>query len=47
MKMKTIAEYVKDDRTRALLEKIGVDYLQGYQISRPAPLDSEPSVSHT
>jgi diguanylate cyclase (GGDEF)-like protein/PAS domain S-box-containing protein len=46
MQMKTIAEYVKDDRTRALLEKIGVDYLQGYQISRPAPLDSEPSVSH-
>ncbi|MFO8042951.1 MAG: GGDEF domain-containing phosphodiesterase, partial [Alkalispirochaeta sp.] len=41
MNMKTIAEYVKDDRTRALLEKIGVDYLQGYQISRPTPLDSE------
>lgn len=41
MNMKTIAEYVKDERTRALLEKIGVDYLQGYQISRPTPLDSE------
>ncbi len=45
MNMKTIAEYVKDNRTRTLLEKIGVDYLQGYQISRPAPLDSEFSIS--
>ncbi|HKK48527.1 MAG TPA: EAL domain-containing protein [Alkalispirochaeta sp.] len=44
MNMKTIAEYVKDDRTRTLLEKIGVDYLQGYQISRPTPLDSEYSM---
>ncbi len=47
MNMKTIAEYVKDDRTRALLEKIGVDYLQGYQISRPTPLDSEFSILQT
>ncbi|MEX2442083.1 MAG: EAL domain-containing protein [Alkalispirochaeta sp.] len=47
MNMKTIAEYVKDDRTRTLLERIGVDYLQGYQISRPAPLDSEFLVSST
>ncbi len=44
MNMKTIAEYVKDDRTRALLENIGVDFLQGYQISRPTPLDSEFSI---
>jgi EAL domain-containing protein (putative c-di-GMP-specific phosphodiesterase class I) len=39
MNMKTIAEYVKDERTQTKLEEIGVDYLQGYQIARPAPLD--------
>lgn len=38
MGMKTIAEYVKDARTRQILEEIGVDYLQGYEISEPAPL---------
>lgn len=36
--MKTIAEYVKDDRIRKLLEDMGVDYLQGYQIAMPEPL---------
>ncbi len=41
MNMKTIAEYVKDQRTRAKLEEIGVDFLQGYQIARPAPLDTD------
>jgi diguanylate cyclase (GGDEF)-like protein/PAS domain S-box-containing protein len=39
MGMKTIAEYVKDQKTREMLESIGVDYLQGYEIARPAPLD--------
>mgnify|MGYP006275159441 CR=1 FL=1 len=41
MNMKTIAEYVKDERTQTKLEEIGVDYLQGYQIARPAPLDPQ------
>lgn len=36
--MKTIAEYVENDRVRALLEQIGVDYGQGYGIAKPAPL---------
>lgn len=36
--MKTIAEYVKDDATRKMVETIGVDYMQGYGISKPAPL---------
>jgi len=38
MGMKTIAEYVKDARTRQILEEMGVDYLQGYEISKPTPL---------
>ena len=45
MNMKTIAEYVKDQRTRAKLEEIGVDFLQGYQIARPAPLDTDEPIS--
>lgn len=36
--MKTIAEYVKDERIQKLLEEIGVDFLQGYQIAKPSPL---------
>jgi diguanylate cyclase (GGDEF)-like protein/PAS domain S-box-containing protein len=38
MGMKTIAEYVKDERIQRILEEMGVDYLQGYQIAKPAPL---------
>ncbi|TVR73021.1 MAG: GGDEF domain-containing response regulator [Spirochaetaceae bacterium] len=38
MKMKTIAEFVKDAATRRILEEIGVDYLQGYEIAKPSPL---------
>lgn len=37
--MKTVAEFVEDERTLKLLRKIGVDYAQGYGIGRPAPLD--------
>jgi diguanylate cyclase (GGDEF)-like protein/PAS domain S-box-containing protein len=39
MGMKTIAEYVKDARTRRILEEMGVDYLQGYEIAKPGPLE--------
>ncbi|MCG8481000.1 MAG: EAL domain-containing protein [Spirochaetales bacterium] len=38
MGMKTIAEYVTDEKTRERLEQIGVDYLQGYEIARPSPI---------
>lgn len=38
MGMKTIAEYVKDARTRQILEEMGVDFLQGYEIAKPSPL---------
>nr|MDA3950118.1 EAL domain-containing protein [Spirochaeta sp.] len=36
--MKTIAEFVKDERIQRILEEMGVDYLQGYQIAKPSPL---------
>lgn len=38
MGLKIIAEYVEDDKIIALLRKMGVDYGQGYGISRPKPL---------
>ena len=34
----TIAEFVETDATIAQLREIGVDYMQGFGISRPAPL---------
>jgi EAL domain-containing protein (putative c-di-GMP-specific phosphodiesterase class I) len=36
---RTIAECVEDDATRHLLERYGVDYVQGHLIGRPAPLE--------
>ncbi|MCP4295030.1 MAG: EAL domain-containing protein [Proteobacteria bacterium] len=39
MDMKTIAEFVENDQILAELEKIGVNYAQGYQIDKPRPLD--------
>ena len=38
MSLKIIAEYVEDDKIIALLTKMGVDYGQGYGISKPRPL---------
>lgn len=38
MGKKTIAEFVADVETVCLLERIGVDYAQGYHIGRPGPL---------
>jgi len=37
--MKTVAEFVENDKTLKLLREIGVDFAQGYGIARPAPLD--------
>lgn len=34
----TIAEYVTDEATLALLKRLGVDLVQGYAIDRPRPL---------
>jgi diguanylate cyclase (GGDEF)-like protein len=40
MGKRTIAEYVENDRIRALMAEIGVDYVQGYGVEKPRPLDS-------
>lgn len=42
MGKKTIAEFVENDDILALLQKIGVDYAQGYGISKPVPIDEVP-----
>ncbi len=38
MGMKTIAEFVENDETKATLKTIGVNYAQGYGIGKPEPL---------
>jgi len=40
MGMQTIAEFVRDDSIRKLLEEMGVDYAQGYAIAKPSPIDA-------
>ncbi|WP_151670156.1 ammonium transporter [Nitrincola schmidtii] len=44
MGLKTIAEFVEDSATLDILRQIGVDYVQGYHIGRPEPLESLNSV---
>ncbi|MEW6765754.1 MAG: EAL domain-containing protein [Pseudomonadota bacterium] len=39
LNMHSIAEWVEDDETGAVLTEHGVNYLQGYGLHRPAPLD--------
>ena len=40
MDMQTIAEFVQCDQSVELLDELGVDFVQGYGIGMPAPLDS-------
>ncbi len=40
MGLKTVAEYVESDQTRALLRQIGVDYVQGNGVHCPEPLET-------
>lgn len=44
MGLKTIAEFVEDAATLDTLRQIGVDYVQGYFLGRPEPLESLNSV---
>ena len=37
--MQTIAEFVGNDVIKGMLKEIGVDYVQGYGIGKPQPLD--------
>ncbi len=39
MGKKTIAEFVENDAVLEKLTEIGVDYVQGYGIDRPHPLE--------
>jgi diguanylate cyclase (GGDEF)-like protein len=40
MGLKTVAEYVESDRILALLQQMGMDYVQGSWIHKPEPLES-------
>jgi diguanylate cyclase (GGDEF)-like protein len=40
MGLQTIAEFVEDNAMRDRLEDIGVDFVQGYGIGKPEPLDA-------
>ncbi|MEQ8938783.1 MAG: EAL domain-containing protein, partial [Gammaproteobacteria bacterium] len=39
MGMATIAEFVENDEILRLLQEIGVDYVQGYGIAKPRPIE--------
>ncbi|MBO1255890.1 EAL domain-containing protein [Alteromonas sp. 5E99-2] len=39
MKMTTVAEFVEDDATLIQLGKLGINYAQGYAVSKPFPLE--------
>jgi EAL domain-containing protein (putative c-di-GMP-specific phosphodiesterase class I) len=38
MQKQTIAEFVGDEETLAILQELGVDYVQGFHLGKPAPL---------
>lgn len=37
---RTIAEFVGDEPTVVALRELGVDYLQGFHLGKPAPVES-------
>lgn len=39
MHLKTVAEFVENERTQTYVQALGVDYAQGYAVSEPAPLE--------
>ncbi len=41
MKIKTIAEFVENEKIMDALKKLDVDYAQGYHIDKPSPLDEK------
>ena len=41
----TVAEFVEDSETMAMLEALGVDYVQGYHIGKPASLPTGPVIN--
>ena len=47
MGKKIIAEYVETPRVLDMLREIGVDYAQGYAISRPRNLIDSDALAHS
>ncbi len=45
MGKRTIAEYVENEAVLDVLRKIGVDYAQGYGVSKPQPLEAPTELS--
>ena len=41
MNLSTVAEHVEDETTLSILEEIGVDYVQGYHLGRPEPIEEK------
>ncbi len=39
VRLRTIAEFVETDETLATLREVGVDYVQGFGVARPEPID--------
>lgn len=39
-KMQVVAEYVESEEMRKAVKQLGIDYMQGYLIGRPSPLES-------
>jgi len=39
MELETVAEYVESNKTRKLIEELGVDFAQGHAVGKPIPLD--------
>lgn len=39
MELDTVAEYVENSKTKTLLRKLGVDFVQGHATGKPRPLD--------
>lgn len=46
MSIKTIAEFVEDKETFEMLQKIGIDYAQGYYFSKPFPFEKLKSTAN-
>jgi EAL domain-containing protein (putative c-di-GMP-specific phosphodiesterase class I) len=42
MGLRTVAEFVQNDATIEMLRGMGVDYVQGYGVAKPHPLDQGP-----
>jgi EAL domain-containing protein (putative c-di-GMP-specific phosphodiesterase class I) len=40
MGIKTIAEWVENDETIGMLRQMGVDYVQGFGVAMPVPLEA-------